>query len=120
MDQHIDAVLIGPGHPLYAAVDERLNEMLAPLTAAVGVFVDTNSEVPYKLHFFGMGIKGQNTKGETQTLLGELVAVREELTNGEERFDGRREATHAGESDRKHETLWIRMASRVSDPIRQR
>ena len=32
MDQHIDAVLIGPGHPLYAAVDERLNEMLATLT----------------------------------------------------------------------------------------
>jgi hypothetical protein len=86
MDQHIDAVLIGPGHPLYAAVDERLNEMLAPLTAGVGVFVDTNSDVPYKLHFFEMGIKGQNTKGETQMLLGELVAVREELTSGEARF----------------------------------
>ncbi len=86
MDQHIDAVLIGPGHPLYAAVDERLNEMLAPLTAGVGVFVDTNGDVPYKLHFFEMGIKGQNTKGEVQTLLGELVAVREELTNGDERF----------------------------------
>src|SRR5437667_676627 len=86
LDQHIDAVLIGPGHPLYAAVDERLNEMLAPLTAGVGVFVDTNSEVPYKLHFFELGIKGQNTKGETQMLLGELVSVREELTNGEERF----------------------------------
>ena len=54
MDQHIDAVLIGPGHPLYAAVDERLNEMLAPLTAGVGVFVDTNSDAPYKLHFFEM------------------------------------------------------------------
>jgi superfamily II DNA or RNA helicase len=86
MDQHIDAVLIGPGHPLYASVDERLNEMLVSLTAGVGVFVDTNSEVPYKLHFFEMGIKGQNTKGETQTLLGELVAVREELASGEERF----------------------------------
>jgi len=86
MDQHIDAVLIGPGHPLYAAVDERLNEMLAPLTAGVGVFVDTNSEAPYKLHFFEMGIKGQNTKGEAQTLLGELVAVREELDKREERF----------------------------------
>jgi superfamily II DNA or RNA helicase len=86
MDQHIDAVLIGPGHPVYAAVDERLNEMLAPLTAGVGVFVDTNSEDPYKLHFFEMGIKGQNTKGEAQTLLGELVAVREGFTNGEERF----------------------------------
>ena len=40
MDQHIDAVLIGPGHPLYAAVDERLNEMLGTITAGVGVFVD--------------------------------------------------------------------------------
>ena len=86
MDQHIDAVLIGPGHPLYAAVDERLNEILAPLTAGVAVFVDTNSDVPYKLHFFEMAIKGQNTKGEVQTLLGELVAVREELSRAEEQF----------------------------------
>src|SRR5215471_17098067 len=86
MDQHIDAVLIGPGHSLYAAVDERLNEMLLPLTTGVGVFVDTNSDLPYKLHFFEMGIKGQNTKGEAQTLLGELVAVREELAGGDERF----------------------------------
>jgi superfamily II DNA or RNA helicase len=86
MDQHIDAVLIGPGHPLYAAVDERLNEILAPLTAGVAVFVDTNSDVPYKLHFFEMAIKGQNTKGEVQTLLGELVAVRQELSRAEEQF----------------------------------
>ena len=86
MDQHIDAVLVGPGHPLYAAVDERLNEMLATLTTAVGVFVDTNSDVPYKLHFFEMAVKGQNTKGEVQTLLGELVAIREELSITDERF----------------------------------
>src|SRR5580658_975844 len=83
MDQHIDAVLIGPGHPLYAAVDERLNEMLGTLTAGVGVFVDTNSDAPYKLHFFEMAVRGQNTKGEVQTLLGELVAVREELSKAE-------------------------------------
>ena len=82
MDQHIDAVLIGPGHPLYAAVDERLNEMLGPVTAGVGVFVDTNSDAPYQLHFFEMAVRGQNTKGEVQTLLGELVAVREELSSG--------------------------------------
>jgi superfamily II DNA or RNA helicase len=86
MDQHIDAVLIGPGHPLYAAVDERLNEMLGTLTAGVGVFVDTTSDAPYKLHFFEMAIRGQNTKGEVQTLLGELVAVKEELSNTELRF----------------------------------
>jgi len=29
-------------------------------------FVDTNSEAPYKLHFFEIAIKGQNTKGETR------------------------------------------------------
>jgi superfamily II DNA or RNA helicase len=86
MDQHIDAVLIGPGHPLYAAVDERLNEMLGALKAGVGVFVDTNSDTPYKLHFFEMAVRGQNTKGEVQTLLGELVAVREELSSAETRF----------------------------------
>jgi len=86
MDQHIDAVLIGPGHPLYAALDERLNEMLVLLTTGVGVFVDTNSDAPYKLHFFEMAVKGQNTKGEVQTLLGEMVAVREELSSTEERL----------------------------------
>ena len=86
MDQHIDAVLIGPGHPLYAAVDERLNEMLGTLTAGVGVFVDTNSDAPYNLHFFEMAVRGQNTKGEVQTLLGELVAVREELSSSEKRY----------------------------------
>ena len=86
MDQHIDAVLIGPGHSLYAAVDERLNESLSPVTAGVGVFVDTNSETPYNLHFFEMTVRGQNTKGEVQTLLGELVAVREEMSKTEERF----------------------------------
>lgn len=29
LDQHLDAVLVGPGHPLYASVDERLNELLS-------------------------------------------------------------------------------------------
>lgn len=86
LDQHIDAVLIGPGHPLYASVDERLNETLAPLTAGVGVYVDSNSDLPYKLHFFEIAIKGQNTKGEVQTLQGELVAVREEVESTDERF----------------------------------
>ncbi len=86
MDQHLDAVLIGPGHPLYAAVDERLNEMLATITAGIGVFVDATSDAPYKLHFFEMAVRGQNTKGDVQTLLGELVAIREELSSAETRF----------------------------------
>ena len=78
-DQHIDAVLTGPGHPLYAAVDERLNELLADVVGGVAVFSDPQSEVPYRLHFFEVTIRGQNSKGEPQTLHAELAAVREDL-----------------------------------------
>lgn len=80
LDQHIDAVLVGPGHALYAAVDERLNEMLAEDIGKTAVFADPLSEGPYYLHFFEISIRGQNTKGEQQRLSGEVVAVREELS----------------------------------------
>lgn len=78
-DQHIDAVLSGPGHPLYAAVDERLNELLADVAGGVAVFSDPQSETPYRLHFFEVTIRAQNSKGEPQTLHAELAAVREDL-----------------------------------------
>ena len=45
--------------------------------------------MPYRLHLFEVSIRGQNSKGEQQTLHGELVAVREELsgpTTGAGRF----------------------------------
>ena len=79
-DQHLDAVLFGPGHPLYAAVDERLNEKLKPLVGGIALYVDAATPVPYRLHFFEIAIRGQNTKGEPQTLFAELVAVRENLS----------------------------------------
>jgi hypothetical protein len=81
-DAHVDAVLLGPGHPLYAVVDERLNELLGPLHGGQAVYVDARSEVPYRLHFFEIAIRGQSTKGDQTTLHAELVAVREELTPG--------------------------------------
>jgi len=79
-DQHLDAVLVGPGHALYAAVDEKLNEQLAGLVGGAAVFIDELADSPYRLHFFEVAIRGQNSKGEPQTLHGELVAVREELS----------------------------------------
>lgn len=79
-DQHLDAVLAGPGHALYAAVDEKLNETLDPLSGSVAVYVDAAAERPYRLHFFELSIRGQNSKGEQQSLFGEMVAVREEIT----------------------------------------
>ena len=80
LEQHVDAILIGPGHSLYAAVDEKLNEQLTGLVAGIGVFIDEVGEDPYRLHFFEVSVRGQNSKGEPQTLHGELVAVREELS----------------------------------------
>ena len=78
-DQHLDAEIMGPGHPLYAAVDERLGEVLAGEAGALAVFVDAAAHLPYRLHFFEMAIRGQSDKGRPEQLHGELVAVREEL-----------------------------------------
>lgn len=88
-DQHLDASLVGPGHPLYAAVDERLNEMLSSVAGTVAVFEDPSADHPFRLHFFDLSIRGQNTKGEAQSLYGELIAVRENLAksaSSSERF----------------------------------
>jgi SNF2 family DNA or RNA helicase len=77
-DAHLDAVLMGPGHPLYAAVDEKLNDRLALLAGGVGFYIDPMCREPYRLHFFEISIRGKDTKGNDIPLHGELVAVREE------------------------------------------
>ncbi|MHC4566687.1 MAG: helicase-related protein [Planctomycetota bacterium] len=87
MDRHLDAVLLGPGQPLYAAVDERLNEVLSEAQGGVGVYVDSATDVSYRLHFFEMAIRGQKTSGQLDTLFAELVAIREDLqAPADERF----------------------------------
>jgi len=77
-DAHLDAVLMGPGHPLYAAVDEKLNDRLALLAGGIGFYIDPMCREPYRLHFFEISIRGKDTKGNDVPLHGELVAVREE------------------------------------------
>ncbi len=77
-DQHIDAVLVGPGHPLYAAVDEKLNEFLSSAQGGTALFLDLQAGAPYHLHFFEITIKGKDSRGTDTPLYGEVVAVREE------------------------------------------
>lgn len=77
-DAHLDAVLMGPGHPLYAAVDELLNERLSSLMGGAGFFVDPLCREPYRIHLFEISIRGKDSKGNDVPLYGELVAVREE------------------------------------------
>lgn len=85
-DQHVDAVLLGPGHPLYSAVDEKLNERLASIVGGTAFFIEAAAAAPYLLYFFEISIRGQNTKAIPQDLYGELVAVREETAVTAERF----------------------------------
>ncbi len=77
-DAHLDAILLGPGHALYAVVDEKINDRLSALQGGVGVYVDALASAPYRLHFFEITIKGKDPKGNDVPLYGELVAVREE------------------------------------------
>lgn len=74
---HVDAVLMGPGHPLYAALDEKLNEKLASLQGGIGFYMDPLATEAYRLHFFEISIRGKDSKGNDVPLHGELVAVRE-------------------------------------------
>jgi superfamily II DNA or RNA helicase len=77
-DAHLDAVLLGPGHPLYAAVDERLNDRLASFLGGVSFYLDPLASSPYRFHFFEISIIGKDARGKDATLYGELVTVREE------------------------------------------
>ncbi len=75
---HVDAVLMGPGHPLYAALDEKLNEKLSTLQGGIGFYLDPMATEPYRFHFFEISIRGKDSKGNDIPLHGELVAVREQ------------------------------------------
>ena len=81
-DQHLDAVLLGPGHPLYGAVDEELRERLLEIVGGTAVYADTATETPYRLHFYEIAVRGQTAAGEAVTIHAELVGVREEIRDG--------------------------------------
>ena len=88
-DQHLDAILLGPGHPVYAAVDEKLSELLKDVEGQTGVYIDPLASAPYRVHFCEITLRGQTTEGKPTTILAELVAVREEVAEGvppDERF----------------------------------
>ena len=61
-DAHVDAVLVGPGHPLYAAVDEAFNERQAALRGAAAAYVDRDATQAYRLHFLEVEIRGEGPR----------------------------------------------------------
>jgi len=77
-DTHIDAVLLSPGHPLYAVVNEKLLAKLKELKGRCAVFLDLNTPEPYWVHFLEFSI----VDGKGNPIYKELSAVRENR-NGE-------------------------------------
>jgi len=84
--EHQDAVLLSPGHPLFAALSEVLLADLGPVQGHAAVFVDPRVSESYQVHFFEVQIVSEEpvvdsrrdgTTGEsrTQVLYSTLAAV---------------------------------------------
>ena len=79
-DKHLDAVLVSPGHPVYAVVDEKLNKKLNSLSGKCASYIDSEAKSPYLLHFFEMQLIGDYPKKDS-LLHAELVAIKQEGVN---------------------------------------
>jgi superfamily II DNA or RNA helicase len=71
-----DAEFVSPGHPLFAAIAERLDFVLADEVGyRSAAFVDADTLSPYRIHFFQVQVEGLNGKGKDQILQETLYAV---------------------------------------------
>ena len=73
---HQDAELLSPGHPLFAAIAERLdlqlNEQIRSRTA---IFLDADAERPYRIYFFEVQVAGQPRGGKDVVIKAQLCAI---------------------------------------------
>jgi superfamily II DNA or RNA helicase len=76
--EHEDAVLLSPGHPLYAATVEALLVKLAAIEQAAAPFVAPWATEPYPIHFFTQRVQGLGAHGHPEDVYAELIAVTEE------------------------------------------
>lgn len=78
---HQDADLCSPGHPLFAAVAERLDAQLSEtISHQAAVFIDADAEHPYRIHFFDVQVGGQGRKGEDSVIKARMCAVAEDAS----------------------------------------
>jgi superfamily II DNA or RNA helicase len=76
--EHEDAALVSPGHPLYAAAVEVLDERLIAARRAIAHYVAPWVTDAFAIHFFAYEVRGQGMSGEDEIAYAELVAIGEE------------------------------------------
>jgi Domain of unknown function (DUF3883)/Helicase conserved C-terminal domain len=78
---HQDADLLSPGHPLFAAIIERLDIQLGEKVAQnSAVFIDADTQQPYRIHFFEVQVAGVGRQAKDIVLKARLCAVAEKST----------------------------------------
>lgn len=77
---HQDADLVSPGHPLFAAIVERLDTQLLEKSQQSAVFLDADAQQPYSIHFFEVQVAGVGRQGKDKVLKAQLCAVAEKST----------------------------------------
>ncbi len=59
VSQHLDAQLLSPGHALFAATADVLDERLAHVRQGCAAFADPGAVEPYRLYFFELQVLGE-------------------------------------------------------------
>lgn len=80
--QHLDAELLSPGHPLFAAVTEVLEQKLGSALGWAAPFVDPAAPHPYRLHFYVIPILGEDAPHEQEVIHARLAVVLESAESG--------------------------------------
>ncbi len=83
--EHTDAILLSPGHPLFASLSEVLIGDLEPVRGHAALFVDARVTESYSVHFFEIQIISEEPSADgkrdgvgearTQVLYATLVAI---------------------------------------------
>ncbi|WP_416675778.1 helicase-related protein [Egbenema bharatensis] len=78
---HQDAELLSPGHPLFAAIAERLDiELDSSICTGSALFLDADADEPYRVYFFEIQVAGQQRTGQASVLRAALCAVLEKAS----------------------------------------
>jgi superfamily II DNA or RNA helicase len=75
--EHEDAVLLSPGHVLFAATSEALLRELSVVEGGAAPFIAPWATKPFPINFFTYRVHGLDMAGEPEEVFAELVAVTE-------------------------------------------